>query len=306
MSVVLTWKDVNFGESVHSIYRSTSTIDPMSLPTALATLGANVESYEDTTVVSGTTYYYRISATVDGVEYVSDELEISAVSLYPTDNLIGDYTFSSLSGGVVADASPSGEDLTVTGATLGTKGTVTDALVFDGNSDTAEATPASTYNIDAFAILVYPDNGIYPGNSAECVFEGDSSPEQKWLTFGSLTNLGINETICISSGNSSGTYGRTYITDQFAAGWYSIIFNWNTSTSSYDIYVDGVSYSTSAGTGSQGHAARYTGLDLVLFGEIYNGAFDFNGGMKAALIYDAPLTPTEISNVNAYLQSLIP
>lgn len=73
-TVTLNWKDLNYGESEQRVYRSTATIDPENLGTPLATLGADVTSYIDTTVVDQETYYYRVSAVVNGTEYVSDEV----------------------------------------------------------------------------------------------------------------------------------------------------------------------------------------------------------------------------------------
>jgi hypothetical protein len=82
MGVRLTWRDLNYGETEHRVYRSTSTIDPQNLPAPLATLGAGVELYDDYTAVNGTTYYYRVGALVNGTEYVSQETVITPTSIW--------------------------------------------------------------------------------------------------------------------------------------------------------------------------------------------------------------------------------
>ncbi len=64
----ILWSDENTVEDGHYVYRDTSTIDTGSLPTPIATLGADVEEYEDddSAIVDGTTYYYRVAAYAGG------------------------------------------------------------------------------------------------------------------------------------------------------------------------------------------------------------------------------------------------
>ncbi len=76
MSVTLNWVNPNIGTTAIYIYRDTSTIDEASLPTPLATLSADAEEYEDTTVADNTKYYYRIGMDVSGDTVVSDELTV--------------------------------------------------------------------------------------------------------------------------------------------------------------------------------------------------------------------------------------
>jgi hypothetical protein len=62
-TVRLTWTDPNIGvaqEDEIRIYRSTSPFDAGSLPPVLATLAANTLTYDDTTAVDGSTYYYAV------------------------------------------------------------------------------------------------------------------------------------------------------------------------------------------------------------------------------------------------------
>lgn len=80
MSIQLTWTDTNYGETEHRVYRDTVTIDPEALPAPLATLGPDVESYQDDTAAPATTYYYRVSAVCQGQENVSDEVSITTAA----------------------------------------------------------------------------------------------------------------------------------------------------------------------------------------------------------------------------------
>jgi len=77
--IKLTWDDSNVAESGHTIYRSDTPMDPESLPTALATLAADVVEYFDETVTEGSTYYYRVGAFNGAEELVSGEVSVVAV-----------------------------------------------------------------------------------------------------------------------------------------------------------------------------------------------------------------------------------
>ncbi|NAW33254.1 LamG domain-containing protein [Halomonas alimentaria] len=78
MKIRIRWRDANFGESEQRIYRDTSPMDPQALPAPIGSVGAGVTEFIDANVVDQTTYYYRLSAIVDGQEYVDDEFEVLA------------------------------------------------------------------------------------------------------------------------------------------------------------------------------------------------------------------------------------
>jgi hypothetical protein len=65
----LDWTDLNSGgaqEDEFRVYRSTASFDSSSLPAVLATVAADVVTYDDTTAVEGLTYFYGVAA-VKGV-----------------------------------------------------------------------------------------------------------------------------------------------------------------------------------------------------------------------------------------------
>lgn len=76
--IKLMWDDNNVAETGHNIYRSGTPMDPEALPTALATLAANVVEYLDEAVTEGQTYYYRVGAFNDTEELVSEEVSAEA------------------------------------------------------------------------------------------------------------------------------------------------------------------------------------------------------------------------------------
>lgn len=70
----LDWTDNNGGAYSTRIYRSTSPMNPASLPAPLATVAAGVVTYNDTTVTPGNTYYYRVAAVNGATLAVSAEI----------------------------------------------------------------------------------------------------------------------------------------------------------------------------------------------------------------------------------------
>lgn len=92
MTVRLTWVDNNVDETGHQIYRSTSPMDPAALPAPIATLAADVTTYDDTTAPADTDCYYRVAAVRNGELAVSSESMINTGTVVaPTPPAIGEY-----------------------------------------------------------------------------------------------------------------------------------------------------------------------------------------------------------------------
>jgi len=138
MPVKLQWVDENFSEDGFRVYRDTVTIDPNSPPAALATLGANVTEYIDTTAAAGTTYYYRISTYLGSVELFSDEITVNTAVTNgdiiggPLDNFF--WKMDQISGSTITDELGKNNGTIVGGATQTTFGTTGYALQLNGTS----------------------------------------------------------------------------------------------------------------------------------------------------------------------------
>ena len=122
--IKLQWKDRNFSEESHRIYKSSTPMTLGMLPTPIATLGSNVTEYIDYDVIEGNTYYYRISAVRGSDEAVSDELMMVAeeLNLGPGSQelIAGDMT-AGFFGEVPTSELITGDDLaTAIGLTAGT------------------------------------------------------------------------------------------------------------------------------------------------------------------------------------------
>ena len=122
--IKLQWRDRNYAEESHRIYRSDTPMSLSSMPTPIATLTNNVTEYIDYDVIEGNTYYYRIGAVRGADEAISDELEMVAVELnlgLGPQELIGGNMTAGFFGEVLSSEFITGDQLiTELGITQGT------------------------------------------------------------------------------------------------------------------------------------------------------------------------------------------
>lgn len=78
MTVRLEWVDNSGAEDGYRVYRSEEPLSVDALPAPIATLPADTEVYDDSTVTPGVTYYYRVVAYTNGPIGVSSEVSIQA------------------------------------------------------------------------------------------------------------------------------------------------------------------------------------------------------------------------------------
>jgi len=172
--IKLQWKDRNFSEEQHRIYKSSTPMTLGMLPTPIATLGSNVTEYIDYDVIEGNTYYYRISAVRGSDEAVSDELMMVAeeLNLGPGSQelIAGDMT-AGFFGEVPTSELITGDDLaTAIGLTAGTsqfsnepwlKFALDDNIIYVAKKPYRHT--VSWENIyQSGAVYGTGDNGLYP------------------------------------------------------------------------------------------------------------------------------------------------
>ena len=63
----ITWDIGRYDPDTHYVYRDSAPIDKKNLPTPLVTLGQGVSVYEDTDVIEGNSYYYRVDSEKKGL-----------------------------------------------------------------------------------------------------------------------------------------------------------------------------------------------------------------------------------------------
>lgn len=86
----LAWTDAATNETEYRVYRSTDNVT-FSL---IDTIAANSTSYSDTTITSGTTYYYKVAAYNAGGESLSDALTLTTPESGPLLVDIGQFTLT--------------------------------------------------------------------------------------------------------------------------------------------------------------------------------------------------------------------
>lgn len=75
--VSLFWEDPNLIEKGHRIYRSDTPMELSSMPTPIGDISRGETSYVDSDLPVGATFYYRVSAFIDGFEQISNETQVT-------------------------------------------------------------------------------------------------------------------------------------------------------------------------------------------------------------------------------------
>ncbi|WP_414659188.1 family 16 glycoside hydrolase [Acinetobacter courvalinii] len=80
--IEVNWKVDGFIDE-QRYYRSLTTMDVNSMPPPKATIPAGVATYSDTDIVTGQTYFIRVSSVKGLVEKISNEVQIKASAIDP-------------------------------------------------------------------------------------------------------------------------------------------------------------------------------------------------------------------------------
>jgi len=154
-------------------------------------------------------------------------------------------------------------------------------VFFNGNiGQDADMTSITGYQCASFS---YQPGGAYSGS-----YDG--------FTLGSWTSAATNETIGYFHNSSF-----RYIIDPISAGWHQIGINWNSSSGSYDIYVDGTIRTTYSGT-FYSNIPQFSTTKVALgSGTVAgSGQYFFNGKIAAAKLWNSSITADQVlQNFNA-------
>lgn len=111
------------------------------------------------------------------------------------------------------------------------------------------------------------------------------------FTLGSWTGSATNETI----GYFHGGGAFRLIRDTVLAGWHQIGINWNSSSSSYDIFVDGFIKTTYTADSFYGNIGQFTTTKVTIGASTGTASqYFFNGKVSVARLYNVPLTSQQI------------
>jgi len=268
--IKLQWKDRNFSEEQHRIYKSSTPMTLGMLPSPIATLSSNITEYIDYDVIEGNTYYYRISAVRGNDEAVSDELMMVAEEINngpgPYELIAGDMT-AGFFGEVPVSELITGDDLaTAIGLSAGTSQYSNEPwlkFTLDGNIIYVAKKPyrhtVTWENIyQAGAVYGTGDNGLYPSG-------GDKLQDANI----SVDGFSLDVTLLRGTNTDPAIYSNGFDMD------YTHTSEWNRLI--YPIHSGVHTDSSNPSTPSVPYAqwATYSDGDLLVHNSFGNGSFSW-------------------------------
>lgn len=264
----LAWTDAATNETEYRVYRSTDNVT-FSL---LDTLAAGTESYSDTTITSGTTYYYKVAAYNAGGESLSSAVSANTLTL----GLVSYWQLEEASGTRV-DAWGS-NDLTPTNTPANATGIVGNAAAFVAASSqqlsVASNATLQSGNIDhTVAAWIYPTAA--PGSAGIlCKADVDSAANAagyEWM----LYTVGSKVRFLVAKGGngtgSTNSYSVTSDVDFTLNAWNYVEGYYDAATGTVGVVVNGT-VKTGTSTTTPG-----TSTGAVRFGTVAAGSSYFGG-----------------------------
>ena len=183
---IISWQEpISFDIDQVVIYRSTSPIDTLSLPSPLATVSSGIGTYTDVVPDNTENYYYLLDAQEGSKSNFSSNLK-AWFSPFEV-NLEAYYKMDPISGGVLTDESPLLRDASLHGTYSSVTGKDGQSVQFDGNLSHADT------GIDTEVDSMFADSGNF---WATC----------GWFKCGPQTN---DDGIVLGRGGGTGT-GATF------------------------------------------------------------------------------------------------
>ena len=285
------------GTSTNHFVHSGTSLGGVGNPVTNFTLGGGDGTYVHDFVATATTFYIHLGATGGSTQYYD---QVSLVAIASNLSLPGDSGYSSgVSYGVPganqwSDLSGNNNNVSLVNmqydldAESGAGGTR--SFDFDGSSDKMSIVTDSIA-IHCFQIAIRNDSSI----QAQVGFTADGV-HFNGLTIGSWTGTMDDETIAWwGYGTGAGSGAATYIKTVVSTDWHIITANWTGSTSTgYDIWIDGVKQTVYARGGGSGHSGLLDGVTAMHIG--WNEGWDnyFNGRIAFVRAYNRSLTDGEI------------
>ncbi|MBI3194004.1 MAG: putative Ig domain-containing protein, partial [Ignavibacteriae bacterium] len=201
-----------------------------------------------------------------------------------------------------ANDSQDGNNGTLQNGTTFATGKVGQAFSFDGVDDYAIATSYTGGPVYAFEFWFNSNTRIDAGSLPRfpIQFHTGSVGVYEVMSIGA-DNLDSQSEVIALQNDGFGNYGRTFVESITLNPniWYHFAASWN--GSSYNIYINGVSQSTTKGT-APNHAQLFTDATMLRVGNgVFNGvpARGFDGLIDEVSTYNRALTATEIQAIYA-------
>lgn len=295
MGTRLKWKDHNLAEGGHRIYRDTSPMDPLNLPAPIASVGADVEQWDDPDVTEGATYYYRVGAFVGGVEKVSDELVFEAIDLaIPQDDLLFHFTMDNRSGSTLT-SEVNGFTGTISGA-LTQPGRLGDALYFDGVDDIVDLGDLSAFDVAEYSISAWIKTDDPTKSGGIVMRDGNNGTGVRIFQTGVDGGREALKFIVFDGSNGVLAVAEAPV-GSITTAWHHAAFT--LSTSEARIYLDGQLAGSATYTGTP----RLTGGEPIGIGRRNSsyalGSYfeEFLGLIDQVRFYTRPLTAQEVDSL---------
>ncbi len=262
----------------------------------IATTGANVVTYSDSTCGSGTTYYYRVRA-YNGSGNSGYSAEANATTVEITTGRQGHWKLDSSSGTTATDSSGNSNTGTLTGGPTWVAGKIGNGLNFDGVDDRVNAgSGASLDNLAAMTLTAWiKADTLGEGGKGRIVDKTTTvNPDNGWLFFLDGTNQ-----VSFSVDYTTANLKRSTAINAVSVGtWIHVVATWTGSATATNIkfYVNGVE--TSYGTGTDGTGSRVNdGTANLSIGTDSTTARTFDGVLDDVRAYNRVLSTTEITAI---------
>ncbi len=293
--VSLSWTDNSSLETGYKIERKKGT----GAYTQIATVGANVTTYTNSSLGAGTGYTYRVRATnASGDSAYSNEAAATTPEI--TSGRQAHWKLDEGSGTATADSSGNGNNGTLASGPVWQSGRIGSGLKFDGVDDVVNAgSGASLGGLSQITVSAWINvAGVGEGGYGRIIQKGDTaSPTAGWR----LLTYGTNQ-LQFSVDYATTDLNRNSAASVFATNtWCHVLATWDgtASATGAKIYVNGVQVAYDAsqvnGTGARG-ADSATQLTL---GNTTTGDRSFNGVIDDVRVYNRVLTAAEIAAVYA-------
>jgi chitodextrinase len=238
-------------------------------------------TYNDTGLVAGTNYSYRVRATDATGNLSAYSAVASATTLALPPSLVAAYSFNEGTGTSVTDVSGSGNNGTIANATWTTAGKYGNALVFNGTTALVTINDSASLDLTkAMTLEAWVNPSVVSSAWRDVVYKGDDN----YYLEGTSPSVGVP---C-----GAGRFGTAHVG---AFGRVVLALNtWTHLATSYDgttlrFYVNGVQVSSRAQTG----AIVTSNNPLQIGGDSLYGHY-FQGMIDEVRVYDTALTAAQI------------
>ncbi len=300
LQVQLSWTDNSNNENAFKIERSTDGVHFTQIDVA----SVNATSYTDTTVSSGVTYTYRISATnqIGDSSYTAaasaTPIALSApVALYHFDEGTGTTANDAIgfnTGTLVGATKPAWAPGYTGGAALSFSGT---GAPNQSNQSAVQLlsslapTLGSTSTLDFWILTQQTGSDTHSlAPAVTGVDQASSTNDIDWGTINASGRIGIYV------GDAGGVYSTNPINN---LQWHNVALTRDATTGIVQIYVDGV-LNASSGFDTGAKSSAFTligGLSVRNSSGTLTGGNYFNGLLDEVRIYNRVLTPAEIADI---------